>query len=85
MSQEYKRGSIIEFPSMPEKEWVILNIYIDNNNQYLLVAPYNEDDSKDETENIDFVKTILIKIDEDENATVVTNSNEVKRIIDIGI
>ncbi len=85
MSQEYKRGSIIEFPSMASREWIILNIYMEENVQYLLIAPYNVNDLKSDAENIDFTKTTLVKTNNDGSTVIVTDKDEVRKIIDIGI
>ncbi len=76
--KKYKKGSIIEFPETPLGELLVVDTYIENNSQYLLVVPYS---STEETVDIALDKLVLLEIQADNSAKVITDKKIVSKVV----
>lgn len=77
--RQYEKGSVIKFSNQSLGELLIIDQCNENNEQFLLVTPYKPSET---TIDIEMNKLILIKIQEDENAVVVTDKQIVQNIVE---
>lgn len=83
MNKKFERGMILKLHEDTDKQYVIINELIKENEQYLLLNPFIDDDESEEIEIlVDIEKMVLIKINQNlGDFEYVTDLNKTKEIV----